>query len=72
MKNEELYQNIVKKYDIEKLGSKEFELFEIINKLDFYEKRTKKWYLRPFYRLTRLVAAFIVDIEAKNALKSIS
>ncbi len=69
MRNEELYQCIMQKYNIEKLGTKEYELFEIANKYKLYKKSTKKWYLKPIYEFARFLAVLIVKVETKNAFR---
>ena len=70
MKNEELYQNIIKKYNIKKLGIKEYELFEIANKYVLYKKSAKRQYLKPIYELVCFLTMFIAKIESENALEN--
>lgn len=49
MNNEKYYRKLIKKYDLTKLGIKGNELFEIVNKYEFYKNKTAIWYLKPFY-----------------------
>ncbi len=60
-----LYQEALKKYNIEKLDTKCVELLEILNKLEFYEKRTV-WHLKPIYNILCFFVIFLLKKESKR------
>lgn len=68
--NLEYYKGIEKDYDMNKLSTKSIELFEIINKYQFYGKRTKKIYIRFLYKLIYHLALYLAKKESVSALKN--
>ena len=50
------YKGIEQDYDLDKLNTKSIELFEIVNKYQFYGKRVKGIYLKILYKLGYLIA----------------
>ncbi len=69
MNNKKYYQKLLKKYDLTKLNTKSNELFEIVNKYEFYKYRTAIWYLKPFYEFVYILSIFIAKSESKHALR---
>lgn len=62
-------KGIEKNYDLDKLSTKGAELFEIVNKYQFYGKRVKRIYLKILYKLGYLIALHLAKKESINALK---
>lgn len=69
MFNKKFYQKIIKHYNIEKMSIKGRELFEIVNKYEFYKQRTEIWYLKPMYEVVYLLSILIAKSESKNAFE---
>lgn len=63
------YQEIMKKYNCNKMTPEAAELFDIAQKYDFRKKRLKEWYLKPLYEIAYKIALFLAKIKSKNALK---
>lgn len=68
--NLEYYKGIKRKYDLDKLSTKSVELFEIVNKYQFYEKRAETVYLRFVYKLGYIIALYLAKKESAGALKN--
>jgi len=56
------YQKILKKYSTKKFDTKCAEFLEILNKLEFYKKRTTP-YLKPVYEILCLIITFLLKKE---------
>jgi hypothetical protein len=67
--NNKNYKKLLKRYDLTKLNTKSNELFEIVNKYEFYKCRTTVWYLKPFYEFVYILSVFIARCESKHALR---
>ena len=66
----EYYKGIEKDYNLDKLSTKGIELFEIVNKYQFYGKRVKGIYLKILYKLGYLIALHLAKKESTSALKN--
>ncbi|MCX4274935.1 MAG: hypothetical protein OSJ27_04025 [Candidatus Gastranaerophilales bacterium] len=64
------YKGIEQDYDLDKLNTKSIELFEIVNKYQFYGKRVKGIYLKILYKLGYLIALYLAKKESVSALKN--
>lgn len=64
------YKEIEKDYDLDKLNIKGVELFEIVNKYQFYGKKVKGIYLKILYKLGYLIALHLAKKESTGALKN--
>lgn len=56
-------------YDLDKLETKNIELFEIANKYQLYRRSTKKLYLKIIYETLYFLSTYIAEKEAKKALR---
>ena len=63
----ELYKKFIEKYNIEELNTRCIEFLEILNKLEFYGKRTI-WYLKPVYKFLCLAIGFLIKKEQSRPL----
>jgi len=68
--NLEYYKGIGQDYDVDKLTTKSIELFEMVNKYEFYGKRAKTIYLKFVYKLGYTIALYLAKKESRNALKN--
>lgn len=64
------YKGIGKDYDLDKLNIKGVELFEIVNKYQFYGKKVKGIYLKILYKPGYLIALHLAKKESTGALKN--
>lgn len=64
------YEGIEKDYDLDKLSTKGIELFEIVNKYQFYGKKVKGIYLKILYKLGYFIALHLAKKESACALKN--
>ena len=65
----EYYKGIEKDYNLDKLSTKGIELFEIVNKYQFYGKRVKGIYLKILYKLGYLIALHLAKKESASEKK---
>lgn len=56
-------------YDLDKLETKNIELFEMANKYQLYRHSTKKLYLKIIYEALYFLSTYIAEKEAKKALR---
>lgn len=64
------YKGIEKDYDLDKLNTKGIELFEIVNKYQFYGKRVKGVYLKILYKPGYFIALHLAKKESAGDLKN--
>ena len=69
-KNLEYYKGIEKDYDFYKLSTKSIELFEIVNKYQFYGKKAATFYLKFIYKLGYTITLYLAKKESVGALKN--
>lgn len=63
------YKGIERDYNLDKLNTKGIELFEIVNKYQFYGKRTKAIHLKIIYKLGYLISLYLAKNENVCALR---
>ncbi len=61
----ELYKKLIEKYNIEKLDTRCVEFLEMLNKLEFYEKRTSL-HLKIIYKILCLLIEFLIKQEQQK------
>lgn len=66
----EYYKGIEQDYDMNKLTTRNIELFEMVNKYEFYGKRAKTIYLKFVYKLGYIIALYLAKKESRYALKN--